>query len=254
MILKRIQVENASVIFSRFIRSKKGKNSLKESILANFHSFFNTQQKQEKESFYALRNLSVDVKEGEILGVIGPNGAGKTTLLRLLGGIYPPNSGSVKINGSISALLSLGTGFENELNGIDNIYINGLFLGIPKTTLDKRIDKIIEFSELSEFIYQPVKTYSTGMRARLGFSIALFVNCDIMLVDEILGVGDKSFRKKSKEAILNVIESKRTVVLVSHNIKDIEALSDRCLWLDHGEAKMFGISKDVTKKFLEEKS
>lgn len=185
-----IQVKDASVIFSRVT---PGKISLKSSILSKIGQAFSKQDKK-KENFYALKNITFNIEKGEILGVIGNNGAGKSTLLRLIAGIYKPDTGSVMINGSISALLSLGAGFENELSGVDNIYLNGLYMGIPEKTIDTLIASIVEFSGLSEFIYQPVKTYSSGMRARLGFSISYFVRCEIMLIDEVLGVGDKDFK------------------------------------------------------------
>jgi len=231
-----IQVHEASVIFKKII---KGKTSLKSSIISNLtRSFFKRDQK--KEQFYALRGITFEVKKGEVLGIIGNNGAGKSTLLRVIAGIYAPDSGFVKVNGTVSALLSLGAGFENELSGVDNIYINGLYMGIPEKKIDTIVDEIIDFSGLAEFIYQPVKTYSSGMRARLGFSISFFVKCDIMLIDEILGVGDKDFKKKSTQAIYDLIKSQITVLLVSHNTNTIHDLCERCIWLEKGKIKMFG--------------
>ena len=213
-----IEVKKASLTFSRFKQDKRGKGSFKEFFLNRILSIIKGFGQTNKEPFHVLKEISFDVQQGEVIGIIGNNGAGKTTLLRLLGNIYQPDAGSVKVKGTVSTLLSLGTGFLQELNGIDNIFINGLFMGIPESELNKKIDDIIEFSELSDFIFQPVKTYSSGMKARLGFSIAFHTECEIMLVDEILGVGDKNFKKKSQKAIRSLFETKRTVVLVSHSL------------------------------------
>ena len=236
-----IELKNASVIFRRV---RKGKDSLKSSILSKMAQIF-TKQDKIKEQFHALKEVTFNVQKGEVLGIIGSNGAGKSTLLRLVAGIYHPDSGSVKVDGSISALLSLGAGFENELSGIENIFLNGLYMGIPEKKIQKLVPKIVDFSGLSDFIYQPVKTYSSGMRARLGFSISYFVQCEIMLIDEVLGVGDKDFKKKSTEAIYELILSDKTVLLVSHNISTIQDLCERCLWLENGRLKLFDKTDEV---------
>lgn len=240
-----IHVNEASVIFRKLV---KYKTSLKSSIVSNLaESLFKIGQK--KEQFHGLKEITFNVKKGEILGIIGENGAGKSTLLRLIAGIYAPDSGSVKVDGTISALLSLGAGFENELSGIDNIYINGLFMGIPLKKIDAIVGKIIDFSGLNDFIYQPIKTYSSGMRSRLGFSISYFVKCEIMLIDEILGVGDKEFKMKSTEAIFELMRSGITVLLVSHNINTIQELCERCIWLKKGEIHMFGKTDEVVEAY-----
>ena len=236
-----IQVKNASVIFRRVIKTRV---SLKSSILTKISQKL-SQDDGKMKQFHSLKNISFEVEKGEVLGVIGNNGAGKSTLLRLISGIYQPDSGSVKVNGSISALLSLGAGFENELSGLDNIYLNGLYMGLKEKKIDRLVDEIVNFSGLPEFIYQPVKTYSSGMRARLGFSISYFVRCEIMLIDEVLGVGDKDFKKKSTEAIYDLINSGITVLIVSHNIDTIKDLCKRCIWLEKGGIKLIGTAKNV---------
>jgi len=240
-----IKVKNASVIFRRVI---KGRVSLKSSILTKISQKL-SQDDKKGEPFYALKEISFEVEKGKVLGVIGNNGAGKSTLLRLISGIYQPDSGSVKVNGSISALLSLGAGFENELSGLDNIYLNGLYMGLKERKIDQLVDEIVDFSGLPEYIYQPVKTYSSGMRARLGFSISYFVKCEIMLIDETLGVGDKQFKKKSTDAIYDLINSGITVLIVSHNMNTIKDLCERCIWLEKGQIHMFGKTDEVVNSY-----
>ena len=240
-----IKVKNASIIFRRVI---KGRVSLKSSILTKISQKL-SHNDGKMEPFHALKGISFEVEKGEVLGIIGNNGAGKSTLLRLISGIYQPDSGSVKVNGSISALLSLGAGFENELSGLDNIYLNGLYMGLKEKKIDRLVDEIVDFSGLSEFIYQPVKTYSSGMRARLGFSISYFVKCEIMLIDEILGVGDKQFRKKSTDAIYDLINSGITVLIVSHNINTIRDLCERCIWIEKGKLIMINDTKKVIERY-----
>jgi ABC-2 type transport system ATP-binding protein len=230
-----IQVKNAEVSFKMVT---KGKVSLKSSIFSRINQRLAKDNKK-AEPFHALKDLSFEVERGEVIGIIGNNGAGKSTLLRLIAGIYQPDSGSIRVDGSISALLSLGAGFENELSGIDNIYLNGLYMDVSEKKIDGLIDEIIDFSGLEDFIYQPVKTYSSGMRARLGFSISYFVRCDIMLIDEVLGVGDKDFKAKSNQAILDLIKSDVTVLLVSHNINTIQELCSRTMWLKKGHLHMY---------------
>jgi ABC-type polysaccharide/polyol phosphate transport system ATPase subunit len=236
-----IQVNNASVVFQR---KTKGRVSLKASLLSKIEQRL-LKKNSITEPFYALKDISFEVEKGEVLGVIGNNGAGKSTLLRLVAGIYQPDSGSVKVNGTISALLSLGAGFEDELTGIDNIYLNSLYMGLTEKKVDRLVDNIVTFSGLSDFIYQPVKTYSSGMRARLGFSISYFVRCEIMLIDEVLGVGDKEFKAKSNQAITDLIKSDVTVLLVSHNMNTIQELCGRTIWLEKGRFNAIGRSNEI---------
>jgi ABC-type polysaccharide/polyol phosphate transport system ATPase subunit len=240
-----IEVKNAGITFRML---NKGRISLKSSIFSKISKRLSKNDKK-TEPFHALRDISFEVEKGEVIGITGNNGAGKSTLLRLIAGIYQPDSGSIRVNGSISALLSLGAGFENELSGIDNIYLNALYMGIQGKKIDGLINEIIDFSGLGDFIYQPVKTYSSGMRARLGFSISYFVKCDIMLIDEVLGVGDKDFKAKSNQAILDLIKSGITVLLVSHNINTIQELCGRTIWLEKGKLKKIGDTNLVTNSY-----
>jgi ABC-type polysaccharide/polyol phosphate transport system ATPase subunit len=195
--------------------------------------------------FWALRGITFSVRRGEILGVIGPNGSGKSTLLRVIGGIYLPDEGRVETKGRVSALLSLTAGVQPELSGRDNIFLIGMIMGFPYKYIRSHLEEIIEFSELGRFIDAPVKTYSSGMLARLGFAIAAHLECDILLIDEILGVGDQRFRVKSQAKIRELISQERTVVLVSHNLEAIREFSTSCLWLDKGTMRAYGDPEEV---------
>jgi len=195
--------------------------------------------------FWALRNVSFEVQEGETLGVIGSNGSGKTTLLRVIGGLYSPDEGCIETKGKVSTLLSLTAGVESELSGLENIFLIGMLMGLPYEHIQRHLDQIIEFAEIGEFLYAPVKIYSSGMLARLGFSIAAHLECDILLIDEILGVGDKQFREKSQAKIRELISADRTVVLVSHSLEAIKEYANKCLWLEKGQVCAYGDSEEV---------
>lgn len=195
--------------------------------------------------FYALRSINLQIFQGERIGIIGQNGAGKSTLLKIISGVLKPTEGEVKVRGNIAPLLELGAGFDLELSGAENIYLNGAILGKSKEYLKEKYDEIIEYADLGEFINMPVKNYSSGMRARLGFSIATQVDPDILIVDEILGVGDEKFRKKSSEKMLDMIKSGKTVILVSHNLSLIEQLSNKVVWLHKGRIMEIGEPKEV---------
>jgi len=166
-------------------------------------------------------------------------------LLKVIGGIYGPDEGSMTVNGTVSALLSLGTGFKQELSGYENIFLNGTILGFSKAEIKKHIDEIVEFSELGNFILEPVKTYSSGMNARLGFSIAAYLHREIMLIDEILGVGDYKFKKKSQDKMQEMITDGRTVVIVSHNLDSIEKYSTKAIWINKGHLELEGNPQEV---------
>jgi ABC-type polysaccharide/polyol phosphate transport system ATPase subunit len=203
----------------------------------------------QRETFEALRQVSFRVPQGQTVAVIGPNGAGKSTLLRTLAGIYRPDAGTVRLNSDSVSLLSLGAGFENDLTGRENIRLNGILLGLRRREVEARLDEIIAFADIGDFIDQPIRTYSTGMRSRLAFAIASTVAPDILLLDEVLGVGDEAFRAKSQARIHELIRSQRTVVLVSHNMGTVTELCDLALWLDCGVVREFGPAAAVAPRY-----
>ena len=199
--------------------------------------------------FTALDGVSFNIKRGETLGVIGTNGCGKSTLLRVLADIYGVDDGTVSWYCKQVSLLSLSLGFDTELSGRDNAVISGMLLGSRKRDILAKLDEIIEFAELQEFIDKPIKTYSSGMRARLGFSVALKMKSELLLIDEVLGVGDGKFKRKAHNAMRDKINSEQTVVLVSHSIAQIKKLCDRALWLDKGKVKMVGKAEEVVREY-----
>lgn len=199
--------------------------------------------------FIALNHISFDVQKGDILGFIGFNGAGKSTLLKILAGVLTPTTGSVTVKGTIAPLIEVGAGFDPELTARENIYLNGAILGYSKAFIEQKFDSIIEFAELKDFVNVPVKNFSSGMYARLGFSIATAVQPDILIVDEVLSVGDFRFQQKCEERIRKMIEEGVTILLVSHDISMIERLCNKVLWLDHGEMKKVGKTAEVCEEY-----
>ena len=199
--------------------------------------------------FIALNHVSFDVQKGDILGFIGFNGAGKSTLLKILAGALTPTTGSVTVKGTIAPLIEVGAGFDPELTARENIYLNGAILGYSKAFIEQKFDSIIEFAELKDFVNVPVKNFSSGMYARLGFSIATAVKPDILIVDEVLSVGDFRFQQKCEERIRKMIENGVTILLVSHDIGMIERLCNKVLWLDHGEMKKLGKTAEVCREY-----
>jgi ABC-type polysaccharide/polyol phosphate transport system ATPase subunit len=196
-------------------------------------------------AFWALRDVGFVVEPGEIVGVIGRNGSGKSTLLLSVAGIIPPDVGSIRTFGRTSTLLTLGAGFEPELSGRENIRLNGAYLGLPRQVIEERLDEIVEFSELGGFIDAPVKKYSTGMRARLGFSIAAHVEPEILLLDETLGVGDAGFQEKSRDKLLELMGRSRAIMVVSHSMQFVQETCTKALWLEDGRVAGFGEPHDV---------
>jgi len=196
-----------------------------------------------------LTNVDLEIHGGETLGVIGRNGCGKTTLLKLLAGIYRPDEGVVETFGNRASLLTLSAGFDPELNGYENAVLSAMLLGHTKNRVLEMLDDIFEFSELGEEIYQPLKTYSSGMKARLGFSVAMVMRSEILLIDEVLGVGDLRFREKAERALTDRIRSDQTVVLVSHSGAQIRKLCDRAIWLESGGIEMSGTPDDVVESY-----
>jgi len=195
--------------------------------------------------FYALKNVSLEIKKGESWGIIGRNGAGKSTLLRVICNILSPQTGSVDVTGSISPMLELGAGFDADLTAGENIYLEGALLGRSKEYMKNHFDEIIEFAELSNFLDMPVKSYSSGMKARLAFGIATAVRPEILIVDEVLAVGDAAFRRKCEERMQKMLQGAVTLLLVSHSSGAIEKLCEKALWLRDGEVAMAGNAKEV---------
>ncbi len=197
------------------------------------------------EQFQALTNVGFSVTKGEVIGIIGHNGAGKSTLLKCIAGIMMPTAGSVRVNGNIVPMLELGSGFDYELTGRENIFLNGAILGYSKAYLKEKYDEIVSFSELGRFIETPIRTYSSGMMMRLAFSIAAIVDPEILIVDEILSVGDAGFQEKSYARMREMMGGGTTVFFVSHSIDRIESFCNRVIWLDQGKVKMIGETKRV---------
>ena len=203
--------------------------------------------------FWALKDVSFAVKTGEIFGIIGANGAGKTTLMMTMAGVLPPDSGTVTVFGKTLALFGLGQGFDLDVTGRENIYLNGAFLGVTRKAMDKKVDEIAEFSEVGEFIDAPLRVYSTGMRIRLAFSIAVNMEPEILLLDEVLGggVGDASFRPKSEEKVQELMERAKAIVVVTHSTGYVTKNCSRAIWLDHGSIAASGDPHDVVDAYLE---
>lgn len=202
-------------------------------------------------TFWVLNDISVEVKRGESLGLIGINGCGKTTLLKTIAGILEPTKGSVRIAGSIAPLINLGAGFDFEATAKENIFLNGAILGYSKKQMQEKYDSIVEFSELKDFMNTPIKNFSSGMLTRLGFSIAVDVQPDILLVDEVLSVGDYNFRQKCQKKIEEMLAKGTTLVYVSHNMDEVVRLCKHALWLKDNHMHMYGKSEDVVKKYLD---
>jgi ABC-2 type transport system ATP-binding protein len=201
------------------------------------------------DEFWALSDVSFSLKKGDRLGILGMNGAGKSTLLKVIAGVYKPTSGKVTRNGKIVPLLELGAGFDKEYTGRENIYLYGAMLGYSKKFIEEKFDEIVEFSELEKFIDVPVKNYSSGMRSRLGFSIATVVEPDILILDEVLSVGDAKFRKKSEQKVLSMMEKGVTVLFVSHSLKQVRRLCTKAMILDGGRMLAFGDIEPIAQQY-----
>lgn len=200
--------------------------------------------------FEAVKGVSFDVEKGKILGIVGKNGSGKSTLLRAIAGIFSPDEGTIDLHGHSISLLSIGVGFQNMLTGRENIYLSGMLLGFDREKIDEKLDDIINFSELGEFIDRPVKSYSSGMYSKLAFSITAILETEIMLIDEVLSVGDVKFKKKSYAKMRELISDKdRTVIIVSHSSETLQKLCDTILWLHDGEIKMLGSVDEVLPEY-----
>lgn len=236
-----IQVDNVSM---RFKLAHDRISSLKEYMTKLI------KRELRYEEFWALKNVSFNVSKGEVVGIIGKNGAGKSTLLKIISGILKPTKGSVTCSGSIVPMLELGSGFDHDLTGRENIFLNGAILGYGKEFLESKFEEILDFSELGRFIDVPIRNYSSGMLMRLAFSIATMVNPEILIVDEILAVGDAAFQEKSKARMMELMSGGTTVLFVSHNLEHIREMCNRVLWLDSGKIKMIGETEEVCDRYI----
>lgn len=207
--------------------------------------------KKNDRKFTALKNVNIEINQGEVVGIIGRNGSGKSTLLRVISGIYPPDTGEVHAAGDISLLAGLGTGFSGHQTGRENALLYGSILGHNEDEMREKLDEIIEFSELGDFIDEPLRTYSAGMKARLGLAVASAIHPHILLIDEVLGVGDPNFKEKSKEKILSMVKGASTVVIVSHSFGLMTDICDRVILLHHGEVMHDGPPQESIKKYYE---
>ena len=218
-------------------------NSLKEFVVKLVKG------KLKYDRFRAVDNVTAQIKKGEVCGIIGRNGAGKSTLLKMIAGVLTPTDGSIRIHGKIAPMLELGAGFDQDLTARENIYLNGAILGYSREFIKQRFDHIVEFAELQDFIEQPVRTYSSGMLMRLAFSIATQVDPEILIVDEILSVGDLAFQAKSEEKMLQMIGGGTTVLYVSHSTASIRSLCSRVIWLEHGRMQAIGAADEICTRY-----
>ena len=243
-------VLNVQHVFKKFRRGELY-DSLRELVPAIARRLLRREQGKDldQREFWALRDVSFQVERGEAFGIIGGNGAGKSTILKLLTGIMRPTKGSIRVAGRISALIEVSAGFHQDLTGRENIYLNGAILGMTRDEIRKRFDEIVDFSGLEEFIDTPVKRYSSGMFARLGFSVAAHVDPDVLLVDEVLSVGDYLFQRKCLERMHAVIRSGATVVFVSHNLREVANLCQRSLLLERGQVQLVGPTEEVIRDY-----
>src|SRR6202050_1418437 len=208
------------------------------------------EKKLQEADFWALKDVSLQIKRGEVVGIIGRNGAGKSTLLKILSRITVPTEGRICINGRTASLLEVGTGFHQELTGRENIFLNGAILGMSRAEIIRKFDEIVEFSEIEEFLDTPVKRYSSGMFVRLAFAVAAHLEPDILIVDEVLAVGDAAFQKKCLDTIQHLRASARTILFFSHNLSAVENICDRCIWIDAGKLRMDGETRTVIRDYM----
>ena len=246
-----IDIKNVSMRFNLGI--EKG-FSIKQGFVNFFDPKIRKQRKKikEKNNFWALTDVTLHINKGEVVGLIGSNGAGKSTLLKVVSGVMKPTKGKIQANGVISPMIELGAGFDDELTARENIFLNGAILGYSKKFLESKFDEIVEFSELEEFLDAPVKNFSSGMIAKLAFSIATIVDPEILIVDEILSVGDIKFQEKSKNKMLELIKGGTTVLYVSHSIEAIRELCTKVVWLEHGKIVEIGDTETVCNKYYKQ--
>ena len=241
-----IKLENVSMKFNLDIEKYF---SMKQAFV---NLFTKKKKKKKNEDFWALKDVSFNIGKGEVVGLIGSNGAGKSTLLKVVSGVMKPTKGKVKVKGVISPMIELGAGFDGNLTARENIYLNGAILGYSKEFLDDKFDEIVEFSELKDFLDVPVKNFSSGMTAKLAFSIATIVNPEILIVDEILSVGDIKFQEKSKRKMMEMIKGGTTVLYVSHSLESIKDLCTKVVWLEHGKVVKMGDTNKICDAYYKE--
>ncbi len=237
-----IKVQDLSIAFEL---AQEKTETLKEFVIRRLKKNYHV------DKFYALEHVSLDIQRGEAVGLIGKNGCGKSTLLKTIAGVYYPTAGSVKVNGSIAPLIELGAGFDPDLTARENIFLNGAIMGNTHEFMEEHFDEIIEFSELQEFVDVPVKNYSSGMYARLGFAIATIVKADILIVDEILAVGDYQFQQKCKKKMQELMDGGTTLLLVSHSIEDVRNICKKAVWIEKGHIVENGDVATVTNHYME---
>lgn len=236
-----IEIKNATV---RFNKASEEFNGLKEYCIKFLKGKLMFQE------FIALNNINLDIKKGESWGLIGTNGSGKSTLLKLICGIIHPYKGSVSVKGNIAPLIELGAGFDGEMTAKENVFLNGALLGYSKSFMNKHFDEIIDFAELHDFVDVPLKNFSSGMAARLGFSVATIVKPEILIVDEVLAVGDLAFQEKCKIRMESMLSNGTTLLFVSHSMEQVKELCQYAAWIDKGELKLKGDSKMVTEQYI----
>ena len=219
-------------------------NTLKEALIKS------VKREMPKNEFWALRDVSFHIDKGDVLGIVGAHGAGKSTLLKVISGVFEPTQGSVRVNGMIAPMLELGAGFDTELTARENVFLNGAVLGYGKQFLCEKYEEIVAFSQLADFMEVPVRNFSSGMLARLAFSISTLVEPEVLIVDEILSVGDAAFQKKSREKMQSMIDGGTTVLFVSHSIDNVREICNKVLWLDHGRSVLLGSTQEVCDKYM----
>ncbi len=236
-----IEVQDVSIMFNK---SSEKVDSIKEYFvrLVKHQLMF--------EEFWALKNISLTIEKGDAVGIVGLNGSGKSTLLKIIAGVMKPTKGTIKVHGSVAPMIELGAGFDMDLSARENIYLNGAVLGYSRTEMDKKAESILDFAELWDFVDVPLKNYSSGMVARLGFSIATAHIPDILIVDEVLGVGDYKFQEKCEKRINEIVATGATVLFVSHSIQQVEKLCKHALWLEKGKQVMYGDILDVCAAYM----
>lgn len=237
-----IQVSHVSMRFNLGIEKI---NTLKERFIKT------AKREMPKNEFWALKDISFHIEQGDVLGVVGANGAGKSTLLKVVSGVLKPTEGTVNVQGKIAPMLELGAGFDSELTARENIFLNGAILGYKKKFLESKYNEIVEFSELQDFMDVPVRNFSSGMLARLAFSISTLVNPEVLIVDEILSVGDLAFQKKSYDKMEKMIHGGTTVLFVSHVADTIQKMCNKAIWLDKGKLIMFGSAQEVCAEYIQ---